>query len=113
MLNDTVARVTDRIIERSAPSRGAYLARMRRAAEEGPARAHLSCSGQAPAYAGAGQDQAALATRSAGNIGIITTYNDMLSAHQPFERFPTLIRDTARAAGRHRLQAACLPCVTA
>ena len=99
MLNDTVARVTDRIIERSAPSRGAYLARMRRAAEEGPARAHLSCSGQAHAYAGAGQDQAALATQSAGNIGIITTYNDMLSAHQPFERFPTLIRDTARAAG--------------
>ncbi len=99
MLNDTIARVTDRIIERSADTRGAYLDRMRRAADDGPARAHLSCSGQAHAYAAAGPDQAALATKSAGNLGIITTYNDMLSAHQPFERFPELIRDAARAVG--------------
>ena len=99
MLNETVARVTDRIIERSSAGRQAYLARMRGAAEAGPARAHLSCSGQAHAYAGAGADQAALATQSAGNIGIITTYNDMLSAHQPFERFPDLIRDAARGVG--------------
>ncbi|WP_439148488.1 phosphogluconate dehydratase [Sulfitobacter sp.] len=99
MLNDTLARVTDRIIARSAPGRQAYLDRMRRAAEDGPARAHLSCSGQAHAYAGAGPDQDALATKSAGNIGIITTYNDMLSAHQPFERFPEIIRDAARAVG--------------
>ena len=99
MLNDTVSRVTDRIIARSARDRDAYLARMRRAADDGPARAHLSCSGQAHAYAAAGADQAALATKSAGNIGIITTYNDMLSAHQPFERFPEIIRDAARAVG--------------
>tara|TARA_R110002049_G_scaffold23781_3_gene84469 strand:+ start:79147 stop:80946 length:1800 start_codon:yes stop_codon:yes gene_type:complete len=99
MLNDIVAKVTDRIIARSAATRDPYLARMRRAAEDGPARAHLSCSGQAHAYAAAGPDQAALATRSAGNLGIITTYNDMLSAHQPFERFPELIRDAARAVG--------------
>ena len=99
MLNDTIARVTDRIIERSAEGRSAYLTRMRRAADDGPARAHLSCSGQAHAYAAAGPDQAALATKSAGNLGIITTYNDMLSAHQPFERFPELIRDAARAVG--------------
>ena len=99
MLNDTIARVTDRIIERSNDSRSAYLARMRKAADDGPARAHLSCSGQAHAYAAAGPDQAALATKSAGNLGIITTYNDMLSAHQPFERFPELIRDAARAVG--------------
>ena len=99
MLNDTIARVTDRIVLRSGPARESYLSRMRQAAEDGPARAHLSCSGQAHAYAGAGPDQAALATQSAGNIGIITTYNDMLSAHQPFERFPELIREAARAAG--------------
>ncbi|MGJ8628655.1 MAG: phosphogluconate dehydratase [Sulfitobacter sp.] len=99
MLNDTIARVTDRIIERSNDSRSAYLARMRKAADDGPVRAHLSCSGQAHAYAAAGPDQAALATKSAGNLGIITTYNDMLSAHQPFERFPELIRDAARAVG--------------
>ncbi|APE45504.1 phosphogluconate dehydratase [Sulfitobacter alexandrii] len=99
MLNQTVARVTDRIVARSAEGRAAYLDRMARAAQEGPARAHLSCSGQAHAYAGAGQDQDALATQSAGNIGIVTAYNDMLSAHQPFERFPELIRNAARAAG--------------
>ena len=99
MLNEIVTRVTDRIIARSEPSRQDYMGRMRRAAEEGPARAHLSCSGQAHAYAGAGPDKDALATRSAGNIGIITTYNDMLSAHQPFERFPDIIRDAARTVG--------------
>ncbi len=99
MLNDTVERVTDRIVKRSATGRDAYLKRMARAAEDGPARAHLSCSGQAHAYAAAGPDQATLATKSAGNLGIITTYNDMLSAHQPFERFPEIIRDAARSVG--------------
>ncbi|MGB7243119.1 MAG: phosphogluconate dehydratase [Sulfitobacter sp.] len=99
MLNDIVTQVTNRIIDRSAASRGSYLTRMRQAAQDGPARAHLSCSGQAHAFAAAGPDQDALATKSAGNIGIVTTYNDMLSAHQPFERFPEIIRDAARAAG--------------
>ncbi|WP_372571327.1 phosphogluconate dehydratase [Ruegeria jejuensis] len=95
----TIQDVTRRIIERSAPSRDRYLDRMDQAASKGPARAHLSCSGQAHAYAGAGSDQQALATGSAGNLGIVTTYNDMLSAHQPFERFPDLIRAAARDAG--------------
>lgn len=98
-LNDTIARVTDRIIERSAGARRDYLDRMASARVKGPARAHLSCSGQAHAYAGAGQDQSKLARESAGNLGIVTTYNDMLSAHQPFERFPGLIREAAREAG--------------
>ncbi|MCL6285301.1 phosphogluconate dehydratase [Ruegeria sp. 2012CJ41-6] len=95
----TIQDVTLRIIERSADTRGRYLDRMDQAASKGPARAHLSCSGQAHAYAGAGSDQQALATSSAGNLGIVTTYNDMLSAHQPFERFPDLIRAAARDAG--------------
>ncbi|TMM55180.1 phosphogluconate dehydratase [Sulfitobacter sabulilitoris] len=99
MLNDTLDRVTDRIIARSEDTRRAYLDRMRAAAQDGPARAHLSCSGQAHAYAAAGPDQDALATRDAGNLGIVTAYNDMLSAHQPFEGFPGLIRDAARAVG--------------
>ena len=60
-LHDTVARVTDRIVARSAASRAAYLERMRIAGDRGPARAHLSCSGQAHAYAAAGEDQAKLA----------------------------------------------------
>ncbi len=98
-LHPTVEKVTERIITRSKPHRDSYLERMRQAASQGPARAHLSCSGQAHAYAGAGQDQDALATKSAGNLGIVTAYNDMLSAHQPFERYPTLLRDAARAAG--------------
>ena len=98
-LNSTLKSVTDRIIARSEKTRGTYLERMAAAASKGPSRAHLSCSGQAHAYAGAGQDQEALATKSAGNLGIVTSYNDMLSAHQPFERYPGLIRDAARATG--------------
>ncbi|MEX0350385.1 MAG: phosphogluconate dehydratase [Paracoccaceae bacterium] len=98
-LHRTIQDVTQRIIERSAATRDRYLERMDQAASKGPARAHLSCSGQAHAYAGAGSDQQALATGSAGNLGIVTTYNDMLSAHQPFERFPDLIRAAARDAG--------------
>ncbi len=98
-LNPTIEKVTDRIRERSRPTRDAYLARMAAAKSKGPARAHLSCSGQAHAYAGAGGDQSALATQSAGHLGIVTSYNDMLSAHQPFERFPDLIRAAAREAG--------------
>ncbi|MFZ7090639.1 phosphogluconate dehydratase [Primorskyibacter sp. 2E233] len=98
-LNDTIARVTKRIEERSSEMRATYLDRMRRAAEEGPRRAHLACGNQAHAFAAMGQDQDTLAEGRAPNIGIVTAYNDMLSAHQPFERFPQLIRDTARAAG--------------
>ncbi|MFK7868399.1 MAG: phosphogluconate dehydratase [Roseobacter sp.] len=98
-LNDTIERVTDRIIARSEEARGSYLKRMEAARKKGPARGHLSCSGQAHAFAAAGPDQGKLARESAGNLGIVTTYNDMLSAHQPFERFPDLIREAARAAG--------------
>lgn len=98
-LRPAVTDVTARITARSAATRAAYLNRMRAAGEEGPARTHLSCSGQAHAYAGAGPDQAALAGASGGNLGIVTAYNDMLSAHRPFETYPALIRDAARAAG--------------
>ncbi len=98
-LNKTLAEVTDRIIARSAASRTAYLQRMEAAAGKGPARAHLSCSGQAHAYAAAGADQAALAKANAGHLGIVTAYNDMLSAHQPFETYPALIRDALRGVG--------------
>ncbi|MCV2888218.1 phosphogluconate dehydratase [Ruegeria aquimaris] len=99
MVQSVIKRVTDRIAERSSAPRSAYLDRMDVARANGPARAHLSCSGQAHAYAGAGEDQQKLASGSAGNLGIVTSYNDMLSAHQPFERYPDLIRRTARAAG--------------
>ena len=98
-LHSTLAAVTDRIRARSAVSRAAYLDRMRRAAEAGPARSHLSCGNQAHAYAASGADKAELAGGRAPNIGIVTAYNDMLSAHQPYERYPELIRQAARAAG--------------
>ena len=98
-LNDTVHAVTRKIIERSRPTREIYLDRMRRAADEGPRRAHLSCGNQAHAYAAMGDDKSALTGDRAPNLGIVTAYNDMLSAHQPFERYPDVIRDAARAAG--------------
>ncbi|MBO9429488.1 phosphogluconate dehydratase [Sulfitobacter sp. R18_1] len=98
-LHSTIDRVTDRIIARSEATRRPYLDRMEAARAKGPARAHLSCSGQAHAYAASGADKDRLASTSAGNLGIVTTYNDMLSAHQPFERYPDLIRDAVRAAG--------------
>ena len=98
-LNPTIADVTERIRRRSAGSRSAYLARMAAAAEAGPRRAHLTCGNQAHAYAAMGADKAALAAGRTPNIGIITAYNDMLSAHQPYEAYPALIREAARKAG--------------
>ena len=98
-LNKTIVAVTDRIRERSRGSRSTYLARMAEATENGPARAHLSCGNQAHAYAAMGQDKAELATGRAPNLGIVTAYNDMLSAHQPYEHYPELIRATARGVG--------------
>ncbi|WP_102109303.1 phosphogluconate dehydratase [Oceaniglobus roseus] len=98
-LNPTVEAVTERIIDRSRDSRARYLDHMARAAEEGPRRAHLTCGNQAHAYAPMGQDKEALAKGTAPNLGIVTAYNDMLSAHQPFETYPELIRRTARANG--------------
>ncbi|MDO5756435.1 MAG: phosphogluconate dehydratase [Rhodobacterales bacterium] len=99
-LHPVLARVTDDIIARSARTRRIYLSRMAAARPHGPARAHLSCSGQAHAYAAADAgDKAALAAANAGNLGIVTAYNDMLSAHQPLHRFPDLIRDAVRQIG--------------
>ena len=91
--------VTERIRRRSAEERARYVERMRRAERKGVARAHLSCGNQAHAYAATGDDKGRLAGAEAPNIGIITAYNDMLSSHQPFERFPAVIRQAARRAG--------------
>ena len=98
-LNPTIKTVTDRIIARSAGPRAIYLDRMASAAAEGPRRAHMTCGNQAHAYAAMGQDKDRLVADRAPNLGIITAYNDMLSAHQPFEKYPDIIRDAARAAG--------------
>jgi len=98
-LDPAIAEVTDRIRRRSEAARAAYLDKIGRAAEAGPARAHLSCGNQAHAYAATGEDKAALAEGRAPNIGIVTAYNDMLSAHQPYETYPAKLRAAARAAG--------------
>jgi phosphogluconate dehydratase len=98
-LHPTVEMVTDRIIARSHDSRRRYLDRMNRAAEDGPRRAHLSCSNQAHAYAAMGEDKDALTDARSPNLGIISAYNDMLSAHKPYENYPQMIRDAARAVG--------------
>ena len=99
MLNSTIDRVTDRIRARSAATRGDYLAHIAAAGTAGPARAHLSCGNQAHAYAGMGDDKAALVAARLPNLGIVTAYNDMLSAHKPFEHYPDLIRAAAHKAG--------------
>ena len=98
-LHPELDRITDRIRTRSAASRGQYLTRIGSAAQQGPARAHLSCGNQAHAYAAMIQDKDALVAARAPNIGIVTAYNDMLSAHQPYEHYPEMIRQAARRVG--------------
>lgn len=98
-LHPTIARVTDRIRARSEATRSVYLARIATAGRAGPARGHLACGNQAHAYAAMGAQKTELAAGRAPNIGIVTAYNDMLSAHQPFEDYPKLIRAAAREVG--------------
>ena len=102
-LHDRVASVTERIDRRSHDTRSAYLEDIE-AMETSPDsdRRDLSCSNLAHAAAAAGPDQNKVLGDSAAqapNIGIITSYNDMLSAHQPFETYPQIIRAAAQAAG--------------
>ncbi len=99
MLNDTVSRVTERIVDRSSALRGRYLDKIARAQDQGVARAHLACGNQAHAYAAMGEDKPRLAEDRAPNIGIVTAYNDMLSAHQPYKDYPDRIKAAARRAG--------------
>ena len=98
-LHPVVERVTARIAERSRATRADYLARMDAARIQGPYRHKLSCGNLAHAFAAAGEDKPALRAGRGGNIGIVTAYNDMLSAHQPMEHYPALIRMAARNAG--------------
>ncbi len=97
-LNPRVREVTERIRERSGDSRSAYLERTASQAGE-PARKRLSCTNLAHGFAASGSDKEALKAMRWPNLAIVTSYNDMLSAHQPFERFPGLIRHAAREAG--------------
>ena len=98
-LHPVLDRVTDRIIERSRNSRRAYLDLITHEAEHQPDRSAVSCSNLAHAYAGALEDQEQLKTGRGVNIGIVTAYNDMLSAHQPYGRYPERLKIYAREVG--------------
>ena len=95
VLDPRVRDVTERIRERSRETRAAYLEHMREQAR-GPARTRLSCTNLAHGFAAAGPDKESLKALRWPNLGIVTAYNEMLSAHQPYERFPGLIRQAAR-----------------
>jgi phosphogluconate dehydratase len=98
-MNPVVAAVTARISERSAASRSAYLDMIARARDAGVNRTALSCGNLAHGFAASGDDKAAIRGGKSMNIGIITAYNDMLSAHQPYARYPEQIKLYAREKG--------------
>ncbi len=99
-MHPTLIEVTDRICKRSKKSRESYLQRIDRAAAAGPSRHTMSCSNLAHGIAACSAgDKASLVDGPTANIAIISSYNDMLSAHQPFEAFPDIIRKAAHEAG--------------
>jgi len=99
-IHPVIAEVTGRIVERSRASRAAYLAKIDAARGDGTKRQHLSCGNLAHGFAACDtNDKDALRNGRGPNIGIINSYNDMLSAHQPYERYPELIRRIARQIG--------------
>jgi len=98
-LDPRIATVTARIIERSRPSRRRYLELMEREAEQGLKRPSLSCGNFAHGFAAAGEDKEAIRQLSGPNLAIVTAYNDMLSAHQPYGRYPEQMKIFAREVG--------------
>ena len=95
-----IGEVTERLVKRSRPVRTAYLERIDKAASEGTARKKLGCANLAHGFAACDpNDKAALRQGEAPNLAIVTAYNDMLSAHQPYERFPEIVKRAARAVG--------------
>ncbi len=95
-----IAAVTENITKRSADSRARYLDKIARAFDNKPKRKALGCANLAHGFSGCGvEDKNALRNGDGPNLGIITSYNDMLSAHQPFEYYPNLIRQAARDVG--------------
>ena len=98
-LNPTIAAVTDRIIERSKPTRRRYLDLMAEQKERGINRPRLSCGNFAHGFAASGEDKDTISHLRGPNIGIVTAYNDMLSAHQPYGRYPEQMKIFAREVG--------------
>jgi phosphogluconate dehydratase len=99
-IHAVVRAVTERIALRSAAGRADYLQRMEAAKHRGSARAGLSCTNLAHGFAAsAASDKEALKLMRWPNVAIVSAYNDMLSAHQPLENYPAIIKQAARAAG--------------
>ncbi|GAB6844456.1 phosphogluconate dehydratase [Methylorubrum rhodinum] len=98
-LHPDVAAVTERVIARSRDSRRAYLDLIGREREAGVHRPKLACGNLAHGFAASGEDKPAIIAGGAMNIGIVTAYNDMLSAHQPYGRYPEQIKLFAREVG--------------
>jgi phosphogluconate dehydratase len=99
-MKSAIVDVTERIRERSAPTRRAYLARIERLAQRPRGSDRLGCANVAHAFAGMpANDKLKVVAERAPHIGIVTAYNDMLSAHQPYEDFPKVIRDEAHRNG--------------
>lgn len=93
MINSTLSRVTQRIIERSKPTRTAYLARIEAARCKTVHRSQLACGNLAHGFAACQpDDKTALKNMVRSDIAIITAYNDMLSAHQPYEDYPQRLK---------------------
>jgi phosphogluconate dehydratase len=99
-VHPVTAEVTQRIVERSRETRADYLERMEAAHAAGPGRGKLSCANWAHAFAALPDgDKQRMRDPTAPNVAIVSAYNDMLSAHQPYERFPAIIRKAAHEAG--------------
>ncbi|MFM2060006.1 MAG: hypothetical protein RLY71_4391, partial [Pseudomonadota bacterium] len=99
-MKSQIADITARIRERSQPTRALYLKHLRAVAERPRGADRLGCANVAHAFAALpGADKFRVVAEKAPNIGVITAYNDLLSAHQPYEGYPELIRDEARKAG--------------
>ena len=98
-LHPEIAAVTERVIARSRDSRRTYLDLIEREREAGVHRPKLACGNLAHGFAASGEDKPAIIAGRAMNIGIVTAYNDMLSAHQPYGRYPEQIKIFAREVG--------------
>jgi phosphogluconate dehydratase len=98
-MNDTLHKVTQRVIANSRASRAAYLDLIRREGDNMGERSAISCSNLAHAYAGMEEDKAAMVAGRGANIGIVSAYNDMLSAHAPYYRYPERLKIYAREIG--------------
>jgi phosphogluconate dehydratase len=98
-LDPKIAQVTERIAERSKATRHRYLEQMAEQKERGINRPRLSCGNFAHGFAAAGEDKEAISHLAGPNIGLVTSYNDMLSAHQPYARYPEQMKIFAREVG--------------